>query len=248
MSIKGHLRHAANRLIAPLGVKLVRSEAVQRQFLNSQEWHLRLAMQRRSIDLVLDIGANVGQFAADLLDHGYAGRIISVEPLLAAHAQLATAAASFPQWSIFERVALGAREGTVAMQIAGNSVSSSVLPMLRRHVEAAPESAVTGVEEVRQTTLDLAFAALVESGSVLIKIDTQGYEQQVLEGGAHCLTRASLVLLELSVVPLYEGQWLWMDAITYMQARGFELWFLHPDFFDPATGQVLQYNALFARV
>lgn len=234
--------------MAPLGVELVQSATVRRQFLNSQAGHLQLALQHQGVNLVLDVGANVGQFAIELLQHGYDGRIISVEPLPEAHAQLAAATAGSSRWSAFERVALGAYEGSVIMQIAGNSVSSSALPMLERHIQAAPGSGPTGTVEVRQTTLDAAFLAMVDNAPAMIKIDTQGYEQHVLAGGERCLTRVSLVLLELSVVPLYEGQWLWMDAIAYMRERDFELWFLHPDFFDPSSGQVLQYNGLFARV
>jgi hypothetical protein len=87
----------------------------------------------------------------------------------------------------------------------------------------------------------------VAAAATLIKIDTQGYERQVLEGGPRCLEQARLVLLELSTVPLYEGQWLWADGIAYLNQRGFDLWFLYPDFTDPTSGRVLQYNGLFAR-
>jgi FkbM family methyltransferase len=247
MTARGQIRRLANRLGAPLGIQVVSAKMARRQFLDSQLWHLLLAMQNFSIDLVLDIGANVGQFACELIETGYKGGIISVEPLPDAHARLVAATSRFPRWSAFERVALGAEEGSVTMQVAGNSVSSSVLPMLEQHIRAAPGSKPTDSVEVRQTTLDAAFAGVVAETPTLIKIDTQGYERQVLAGGMRCLARAPLVLLELSTVPLYEGQWLWTDAIAYLRKRSFELWFLHPDFSDPVTGRVLQYNGLFAR-
>ena len=69
----------------------------------------------------------------------------------------------------------------------------------------------------------------------------------MLAGGERCLAQAALVLLEMSVVPLYEGQWLCDEAIAFLRERGFELWFQFPDFSDPVTGRVLQYNGLFAR-
>ena len=247
MTARGQIRRLANRLGAPLGIQVVSTQMARRQFFESQLGHLLPAMQHFGINLVLDIGANVGQFAFDLIENGYEGRIISVEPLPDAHARLVTAAARFPYWQAFDPVALGAEEGFVTMQVAGNSVSSSVLPMLEQHIQAAPASRPTKALEVRQTTLDATFAAAVAETPTLIKIDTQGYERQVLAGGLRSLARAPLVLLELSTVPLYEGQWLWNDAIAYLQERGFELWFLHPDFSDAATGRVLQYNGLFAR-
>lgn len=247
MTARTRLRRLANRLGSPLGIQVVSTQMARRQFAYSQLGHLLLAVRHFGIELVLDIGANVGQFAEELLENGYEGRIVSVEPLPDAHARLVDAARRQPRWSAFERVAVGATEGSVTMQVAGNSVSSSVLSMLPEHVRLAPDSRPTATVTVPQTTLDASFSAAVAAASTLIKIDTQGYERQVLEGGARCLGQARLVLLELSTVPLYEGQWLWHDGIAYMEERGFELWFLHPDFADPATGRVLQYNGLFAR-
>lgn len=246
MTTKGQLR-LANRLARPLGMQVVSRKMARRQFFESQLGHLLPAMRHFGIELVLDIGANIGQFASELFDNGYEGRIISVEPLPDAHAALVAATAGVPRWRAFDRVVLGAEEGSVTIHVAGNSVSSSVLPMLERHIQAAPGSKPMAALEVRQTTLDAAFSADVAQTRTLVKIDTQGYERQVLMGGMHCLERAPLVLLELSTVPLYEGQWLWNDAIRYLEERGFELWFLHPDFSDHATGQVFQYNGLFAR-
>jgi FkbM family methyltransferase len=247
MTARTRIRRLANRLGAPLGVQVVSTQMARRQFRDSQLGHLLLAMRHFSIDLVLDVGANIGQFAEELLENGYEGRIVSVEPLPDAHARLVDAAARHPRWSAFERVALGAEDGAVTMQVAGNSVSSSVLPMRQEHIQAAPASKPTVTLEVRQTTLDACFSTAIADASTLIKIDTQGYERQVFEGGVRCLVKARLVLLELSTVPLYEGQWLWADGMAYLQERGFELWFLHPDFTDPVTGRVLQYNGLFAR-
>lgn len=247
MTARTRLARLANRLCAPLGIELRSTRMARRQFQESQLGRLLPAMRHHGIGLVLDVGANVGQFALELLEHGYAGRIVSVEPLPDAHARLVAATARWPRWQAHEPVALGAAKGTVTMQVAGNSVSSSVLPMLERHLSAAPESAPVGTLPVRQTTLDAAFADAVARTPTLLKIDTQGYEREVLAGAAQCLQHVPLVLVELSTVPLYQGQWLWTDAIEWLAARGFEPWFLHPDFSDPTTGQALQYNGLFAR-
>lgn len=247
MTARSRIRHWVNRAAAPLGVHVTSTRMAERQFRESQLGHLLPALRHFGIELVIDVGANVGQFAAELLQHGYDGRIVSVEPLPDAHARLAQAAAGHPRWSVHPAAALGAEAGTVTMQVAGNSVSSSVLAMRAEHLQAAPESAPTGTVQVPQTTLDAAFAAAVAGAATLIKIDTQGYERQVLEGGPRCVQQARLVLLELSTVPLYEGQWLWQEAMAWLQDRGFELWFLHPDFSDAASGRVLQYNGLFAR-
>jgi hypothetical protein len=80
-----------------------------------------------------------------------------------------------------------------------------------------------------------------------LKIDTQGYEWQVLDGAPDLLARSSAVLIELSLVPLYEGQHLWHECIARLEAAGLALWALEPVFVDPETGRTLQLDGLFLR-
>lgn len=115
---------------------------------------------RFGCDLVLDVGANTGQYAARLRELGYGGKILSFEPLPDAHAQLLARAAADPLWEVHPRCALGAAAGTGALNVAGNSVSSSLLPMLDLHAAAAPRSIYIGQVETPVTTLD----ALLECG------------------------------------------------------------------------------------
>ena len=95
-------------------------------------------------DVILDVGANTGQFAKNLRASGYHGHIISFEPLSSAHAILASAATSDSLWDVAERCAVGASDSWTTINIAGNSYSSSLLPMLDLHREAAPEIGVSG--------------------------------------------------------------------------------------------------------
>ena len=110
-------------------------------------------------DVILDVGANTGQFAKGLRTNGYHGHIISFEPLSEAHSMLASAAASDPLWDVVERCAVGASATWTAINIAGNSYSSSLLPMLDLHREAAPESAYQGTEPCHVITLELVHRA-----------------------------------------------------------------------------------------
>jgi hypothetical protein len=136
----------------------------------------------------------------------------------------------------------------VEITIAGNSYSSSVLEMLDRHIDAAPDSAPVGRITVQQQPLDALFAnMLTQSRRILLKIDTQGYEYPILEGAPGCLAEATLVLLELSLQPLYRDQVLWLDMLSHMRRWNFEPWALWPEFCDPNTGQLLQVNGIFAR-
>ena len=89
---------------------------------------------------------------------------------------------------------------------------------------------------------------LADSRRAFLKIDTQGYEWQVLDGACETMSQMQGVLCELSLVPLYEGQRLWMDMIQRLEREGFALWSIQPGFMDPRDGRTLQVDAVFFRI
>jgi FkbM family methyltransferase len=209
---------------------------------------LLLGLERFGIDLVLDVGANAGQFAREIRAFGFAGRIVSFEPLSDAHRLLLEAAADDDQWQVHPRCALGDRDGEITINVSANSVSSSLLPMTGAHVGAAGASAYVGRETVPLFRLDAAaHAYLAAARHPFLKIDTQGFEWQVLDGAAESLPRFRGVLCELSLVELYEGQHLWRDVIERLERGGFTLWNVQPGFADPRDGRTLQIDAVFFR-
>lgn len=206
--------------------------------------------RQQQIDLVLDVGANVGQFALDLRATGYEGLITSFEPLDVAWRKLGQVAMSDEQWFVHPRCALGAERGSVDINVSANSVSSSILPMLPAHLDAAPESAYHGIETVPVFRLDEVVSGyLSPTTKALLKIDTQGYEWSVLDGALELLADPGLraVSLELSLVPLYEGQKLWLEVIERLDRAGLALWAISPSFSDRATGRTLQLDGIFCR-
>ena len=206
------------------------------------------SLRKFDIDLVLDVGANKGQFASEIRQSGYAGRIVSFEPLSQAHAGLLQSSAGDSLWKACPRCALGDYVGEVEINIAGNSQSSSILPMLETHRSAAPASAYQGKEVVPITTLDaIADQYLNGAHAPFLKIDTQGFEWQVLDGARSTLPHIKGILVELSLVPLYEGQHLWREIIDRLEAEGFTLWGFKPGFTNLASGRSLQVDGFFYR-
>jgi FkbM family methyltransferase len=209
---------------------------------------LNASFQKFEIDLVLDVGANQGQFASEIRRGGYTGKIVSFEPLSDAHSKLLPASAKDAAWDVYARCALGDHSGEIEINIAGNSLSSSILPMLSAHQTAAPESAYQGRELVSVKTLDSVATPYMKSASApFLKIDTQGYESKVLDGAGITLPFVRGVLVELSLVPLYKGQPLWMEMIERLEAAGFVLWCFSPVFSDPRDGRTLQVDGVFYR-
>jgi FkbM family methyltransferase len=206
------------------------------------------SLRKFDIDLILDVGANTGQFASEMRQCGYKGKIVSFEPLSDAYAGLQKACARDPMWEAYPRCALGDYEGEVDINIAGNSESSSILPMLETHRSAAPQSAYQGKEKVALRKLDaVAGQYLKDARSAFLKIDTQGFEWQVLGGARETLPHIKGILVELSLVPLYEGQRLWREVIDQLEAEDFVLWAFRPAFSDSASGRTYQVDGLFYR-
>jgi len=200
------------------------------------------------VDLVLDVGANKGQFASEIRDCGYMGKIVSFEPLSQAHSELLQSSASDPLWEAYPRCALGDHDGEVEINIAGNSQSSSILPMLEAHRSAAPESEYSGKEISPIKMLDtVAGPYLKDVKAPFLKIDTQGFEWQVLDGARDTLPHIKGILVELSLVHLYEGQHLWREIIGRLEAEGFTLWVLKQGFIDEISGRALQVDGIFYR-
>ncbi len=215
---------------------------------SSREAQLAAALKHFDIGFVVDVGANEGQFGLELIGSGFTGPILSVEPLPLAHAKLKQQAEQHTQWEVAAPCALGATPGTVAFNVAANSVSSSVLSVTGNSVDAEPGSRHVEKLSVAQSTVDLLMChhSLPGHGGML-KIDTQGYEWAVLDGARESLGCFDLVMLELSLTELYVGQHLWLDVIHRMDGLGYAMWLIQPEFVDPASGRTLQVNGLFAR-
>jgi len=198
-------------------------------------------------EVVIDIGANEGQFAADLRAAGYRRRIVSVEPLAAAHTALVQAAAKDGQWTVVERCAVGATEGQATLHVAGNSVSSSLREMTIAHVEAAEESRYVSTEEVSVVTLDhlISNYTSVPCGAIFVKLDVQGHERDVLTGAGPSLDVIGGMQLELSLVELYAGQALMMEQVAFLAHRGLSLWSIDRGFMDGRSGRLLQCDGTF---
>lgn len=202
-----------------------------------------------AIDTVLDIGASSGQFAQQLRgDIGYANRIISFEPLSSAFELLKANAEADPSWEVFN-CAIGDTEEKREINIAGNSYSSSLLNMLPSHLKSAPESKYIGREVIDIKTLDSLFGDLCKSAnSIYMKIDTQGFESKVLKGAGKSLARIDTVQMEMSLVPLYEGELLFNEMCMLMSEKGYSLVAIETGFSDLVSGQLLQVDGIFHRL
>lgn len=205
-------------------------------------------LESKSIDTVLDVGANIGQYAKYLRsDVGYKGKIISFEPMSLAFSQLKLTSAGDPRWKL-ENYALGDSSSQQQINISENSHSSSILEMLPSLEKAAPDAKYLSKEPIQIRTLDSVFSDLCDpADKIFMKIDTQGFEEKVLKGAEASLPRIDAIQLELSLVPLYEGEMPFDHMCRLMSDSGFHLVAIEPAFYDPTSGQLMQVDGVFNR-
>jgi len=212
----------------------------------SVEARIKKQLLLKQIDCVLDVGANNGGYGSFLRSAGYNKKIVSFEPLSFTHAQLIETSKSDPLWEIAPRMALGDIESKLIINVAGNSTSSSLLSMLPSHIESAPYSKYVAKENVDVHRLDgLDIQTIKTANRIYLKIDTQGYEMPVLLGAKGLLDKVIGIQLEMSIIPLYEGQVLFKELLAWLDEAGFEMWSIIPGFMNPETGRMLQFDGIF---
>jgi FkbM family methyltransferase len=204
-------------------------------------------MRALGINTVLDVGANIGQYAKELRNHmKFNGRIVSFEPLSSEFEILFNESREDDSWDVFN-YALGATDGNEVIHVAGNSQSSSILEMMERHENSAPESSYIDSQQISVFRLDSIFESICsyEERSFL-KIDVQGYEEKVLEGAVNTLSQIPMLQVEMSLVPLYQGELLMPEMIELLRSYGYILVGMEPGFSDGENGQLLQVDGIFA--
>jgi FkbM family methyltransferase len=201
-----------------------------------------------AIDVILDIGANSGQFAQGLRADGYRGQIVSFEPLPQAHAVLAAVAVSDPLWDVAERCAVGASDGSAEINVAGNSYRSSLLPVLNPRWDAGPQSPYQGKEQCSMVTLDTFIERTFTDPTTLfgLKIDTRRYETEVLAGLKLYRDKVKVIICEMSLGPAHEGGSSMPELCAQLARQGFRCVALEPEFEDCQSGE-FQVKGVFVR-
>lgn len=205
-------------------------------------------LKHHRIDTLLDVGANTGQYGQRLRDWGYGGRIVSFEPLSVAHAALSARGAGDPAWSIAPRMAIGAEDGEIDIQVSAETDMSSILPQNALMKGISPSSDIQATERVALRPLDSIVADFVgDDDRLFLKIDTQGFEPEVLKGAAALIPRLIGIQLEMSLVPLYEGELDYRAMIEWLRDAGFEPHLILPGYFERKLARQLEIDGVFIR-
>jgi FkbM family methyltransferase len=226
----------ANKLIGKLGYRLVRKKI-----------DLQDVLRLKKVDMVIDVGANEGQFGLLLRRRGYHGRIASFEPVPEVYARLCQLSAGDASWSVHE-LALGDYDGSGPLSVAKASELSSLLSPTKWNEDR--EGNVTPVrrETVAVRRLDSLFHEL-KAERPFLKVDVQGAEEMVLRGAKDCLSKMVGVQLEVALYQFYEGQLLLQETLRLMDNLGFVPAIIEPiGYYDPTDPcRLMEMDCVFIR-
>jgi FkbM family methyltransferase len=186
--------------------------------------HLKLLFSAYEISCILDVGAHRGEYGLWLRRNGYRGDIVSFEPVQENFLELARVAAGDPKWH-FVNYALGAENTMAPINVAFATVFSSFhTPNATALAMYGRSPTVQRSEQVEVRRLDTVLDTLplnVSNGRIYLKLDTQGWDLEVLAGALGVLNRISALQTEVSVQPIYEGMPAMADSLAAIAERGF---------------------------
>jgi len=202
------------------------------------------ALRELSPVVVVDVGANKGQFTLLALEIFPLARIIAFEPLVGPGNRFRRAIGNDPRVRLIA-AALGSNTADVSMNVAGRDDCSSLLPVAKL-AELHPDARMVGMESVKVGRLQDFVNPEELAGPALLKIDVQGFELEVLRGCGDWLNRFTWVYVECSFCELYADQALADAVFRMVMTAGFELSGVYCLSCD-ADGTPLQADVLFTR-
>jgi FkbM family methyltransferase len=213
----------------------------------SQQIQMERAVREFDVDLVIDVGANRGQFATSIRRF-YAGTILSFEPVSAAFDELSRAAAADPDWHA-HKLALGDQDAEMTIHVPSQTEFSSLLAANDYSASRFGAGSMPTKEEViavrRLDEVLEGLAATVRGKRIFLKLDTQGYDSKVFRGLGSRVEDVVAMLSEMSLIPIYEGMPHWTESISLYEAAGFGVVGLYPVTHD--RGRVIEYDCLLQR-
>lgn len=202
-------------------------------------------LRQMPVQTVIDVGANMGQFARIARRLFPTSQIYSFEPLEDCLSAMQIAFKNDSLWRGYQ-YALGADEGEALFHRSTTTGSSSLLTMTDLHKDAFPASSGDRPERVQIRRLDEVLKEVDLTADLLLKLDVQGFEDRVLDGATQVLAKTEVLITEVSFERLYDGQAAFEDIYDRLRHAGFNFHGAYSQLLHP-NGRVLQADAIFLR-
>lgn len=215
--------------------------------LNRPLYRRKRLLNHFGITKILDVGANTGQYAQETRKIKFSGEIISFEPINSVFEILKENLKNDPK-SIVNNFALGDKSETKTINIAKNLASSSFFSRTKYFEEIASQTDYISEEQVEIKTLDSIFNSICNDDDVIfLKLDTQGYEKNILNGAKESLKKIKGIQIELALKPTYQDAPNFKEIFKILEDAGFTLYSLEEGFENEKTGQLIEVDGIFFR-
>lgn len=243
MNLYGKLNSLLGAILERLGLILMK-RTNPRYYLGTRAKIIKLA----NLDLVLDVGANTGQYALEMRKLGYKGKMISFEPMTKEFSRLKGLSDLDNNWEVYN-FALGSEVSEQKINITENSISSSLLDPTSLQFQHSKNSKIIKTEKIKVECLDSFFQedSLDRFKRIWLKMDVQGFEDKVLIGAGKCLKSISYIQLELSFSELYKDSKTILPMLELLEQLGFQLIAFEPGFTNQNIGGFLQVDGILIR-
>jgi len=225
-----------------LGVDLIRINASPRI-----TW---LGLRGRDIRYIIDVGANIGQFAMEAHRAFSKAVFLCFEPIPEVASRLEANVLAMKIRAHVERMALSDKVGKALFRVhVDHSTSSSLLETTHHTRDLYPKTARQRSIDVRTSTLDAVMANYDTSSchEILLKLDTQGNEVKILEGAVNSLSFIDHVMIEVNIDILYKGQASFIEIHKIMSRYGFHYAGALSSAYGN-NGQLIFFDALFTKM
>lgn len=189
---------------------------------------------------IIDVGAHRGDWTKMALRVFPQARVMMVEPQEELKPDLTAVCRLHPNVE-FLATGAGRQQGELVQTIWSDLAGSSFLP------ETSEKRLGNGTQRITPvTTIDEILAERPEFTPELLKIDTQGFELEVLSGAKSLLGMAELIILETSLYQFVPGMPVTFDCIKFMEENGYVLYDITEYLRRPLDGALGQVDLAFA--
>lgn len=226
------------------GYEIIRSSQLAYRDINT---HLVTLFAKLGINCVLDVGANMGQYATNLRRAGYQGMIVSFEPVTECYEHLKRQAND--NWMVY-KIALGSEQKMLDINITNKNVFSSFLKPNEYSDQRFHQSAkVSRTEKVEVKRLDEIFSDVVKitNPRVFLKLDTQGFDLEVLKGATRSLQYIAGLQSEISCKAIYSGMPSHIESLQFIDQLGYEITDIYPLAHDKQDMSLLEFDCVFKK-
>jgi FkbM family methyltransferase len=211
--------------------------------------HLHKLFKRLDINCVIDVGARIGDYGLWIRRNGYSGKIVSFEPVSESFKQLQSRCTADRNWSAHP-IALGSRNENSRINVTRATNFSSFLTPNQYSVDQFGEQvSINHTESVEVRRLEDVWELVASDTThprVYLKMDTQGWDVEVLRGASSALTHVLALQTEVSVQPIYTGMSTYLDSMDYLRGLGFEVSGLFPVNLDDSM-RVVEFDCVAVR-